>query len=1191
MSSAIRPIASILVAVVLGNAALHAADASRAAEMMKNKQYRDAIKILLEDIKGKGDADTARQALMLGECYYLTSSYDEAKPWFAKAFKNCADEKDKATAAYRIPIVAYKLKDYSAASVGIDAFLSQFQSDSRGGKLMVYKMSIVSAKGRNALADIEALHHAIQLDLKKYGYATGMEADGLLTDFYRANDQPDKARDLLAQAVHNFRNVIAEYKKDNAPVPAGLEKYHDNSALQLGFMCAERKEYGPAATWLENVRYDPDSKMKARLLLAKIAYEQTEYAKAIGYLADPAFLDTVPEGQLKSDMFLILGVCEKSKKNINAAKVEEYLKKVAPSTKGYPQAQLALGDVYREKGVTAQAVKAYSNVMEISEYAAAALYNLGCIYMDDATKAADAAGSPNYKAASASFGQLLAKYPLSAEAKKARERIDELAKKGVAVTASGGGDDSVAIWKKTVEKQKGTAEGAQALLSLARHYAKQIADEKTKKIVQAPNYKECAAACDELLDAKIYGGKGLSDDAWKALRAEANWQRGVCELGSAEKAPAAGTVAPVLIPNADVERAIAYFDGAKRYADPKNLELIRSIDLGLLEALFKSTKKEHKEAAETRFNELEPELGSDPRFLNLTLDLAEWYRTNGRFADAAKAYAGIADRGKEMSEEDTLKVLYQAGSLYSKAGFDAQQKQGETAYAIYIYPKETLKLGGGVLTTYEPLQREIKAMWPAKAPFSGQMKGTPREALVALSKMCGVPFVWSEKGDKEFIHYLSSRRVALKDGLGTPAKFLAQILDLDHQRLDFDLGFTGGTPTLNIKPNKDDPAAANVRTIEIYDERNADKRFPPLARSYGGWSANREKNKKNTGGVMLLTVLARIEETSQTKFIWAEGVEKGSKLAAEFHELPAIAGGDPSCAKVLAAVLDAQGLNYRIVPREVAAEFYEKAKDSFNKIRKIDPKSRYGERSLFALALNYYNVKDYAKMKIVLKEYLKVFDNPNNDYYHSACYYLGWLFDREHNSREACGYYARAAEERLVFFRRDDVEKLEKEGLKKELGTDVVFALSEPLAGEIKNKRLADFADFIKLNTHVEVRLDPHMQSLNATFNKAAFKNVSALDLICELLAPGGVGVRGENINKEVAEKAYYRLASVYAKDNVMDQALENINTLIERYPNTDYRKDACALKLGIYKGLKDYRNVLATLDELKKIGGNGVEP
>ncbi|MCY3022349.1 MAG: tetratricopeptide repeat protein [Planctomycetota bacterium] len=1172
---------------------------------MKSRQYNDAIKVLLEDVRGKAEAGAATQYLMLGECYYLTKQFDQAKTCLIKAAENLTDENDKAAAAFRLACTAYRMNDYTNAAERIDAFCKRFPNDQRAAKLLVFKMAILANRGKDAQGELESLHQRVQADLKKNGYATGMEADAILTEFYRKTGQPEKAEEILTRVVLNFRHVIAEYQQDKLPIPAGLEKYHDNAAIQLGVLCIEKKRYADAAKWLENVRYDPELKMKARLLLAKAAYEQQDYGKAMGYLNDKAFLDTVPDGPLKHDIYLVLGMCEKSRKDSNAAKVEEYLKKVGAESRGYAQAQCALGEIYREHGVIPEAVKAYTNALGNPEHAATALFNLGCIAMDEASKTQDqAAAAKAHQNAAAHFGQLIAKYPLSAEARQAREKVQVLLTKGVDVGTAASGDDGANAWQKTAEQKKGSAEGAQALMSLMRYYARQIVDEKTKKVVQAPNNAACAGACDRLLDESVYTGKGLSDDAWKALRTEILYQRGVCELASVgTHATAGGRNAPTYLEKADAEKALRCFEAAKRLVDPKRLDMVKQIEIGLLEAMFKSERKEDKAAAEKRFGELENDFGADPRFQRLAVELAEWYRQQGRYAEAAKAYEGVADRGRELGDEDLLKALYMAGSLYSKAAYEAQQKKGETSYGIYVYPAETLAIGDDLLKTYRPLQKEVTAKWP-------RANMTARDALVYLSKLSGVPFVWSpQKGKDSVAEYVETRRVTLRDGKATVAQFLSQILDLSRHRLALDIGLTDGQPTLREigghDPNsviRGRPGGLNwescppisqeeaSKPIEIYDEKSADKRFAPLTCSYGAWDKVHRARERQ--GVMLHTVLARVEELGQTRILWAEGIEKDAKLAAEFKQAPAALGNNNvSCAKVLAAALAEKGLRYRIVPRDVSTELYERAKDAFNKIRRVDPKSKYGEKSLFALALNFYNQNDYAKMKAVLREYLKVFDSPGNEYYYHACFWLGWVFEYERKFHDACAYYARAAEESLVLYKPAAGEALPpKEELKKRFSYDLLFALSEQLSGQFKDMKLADFADFVHLNSHVAVRLDPSAQAVDAPVNRDAFKNVAGFDVLCEVLQNLGLSVRGENVQKEIAEKAYFRLATVYAKDNLMEQALENCNALLTRFPNTPRKKDIYALKLDIYKGLKDYRNVLAALDELKALSGSDLE-
>jgi ribosome biogenesis GTPase len=139
---------------------------------------------------------------------------------------------------------------------------------------------------------------------------------------------------------------------------------------------------------------------------------------------------------------------------------------------------------------------------------------------------------------------LVSKYPLSAEAKQAKENVKILQDKGIAVGTVAGSDEMVENWRKTADEKgkKGSVEGAQALASLVRHYARQLLDERTKKVLQAPNYSACAAACDRLLDESAYNGKDFSpaEDAWKTLKTEILYQRGQCELASVGALPATG---------------------------------------------------------------------------------------------------------------------------------------------------------------------------------------------------------------------------------------------------------------------------------------------------------------------------------------------------------------------------------------------------------------------------------------------------------------------------------------------------------------------------------------------------------------------------------------------------------------------------------------------------------------------------
>ncbi|MGA2501068.1 MAG: tetratricopeptide repeat protein, partial [Tepidisphaeraceae bacterium] len=122
----------------------------RAVELMKNRQYNDAIHILRDDIKGKPEADVARQMLMLGECYYVSKAYDEARPMFLKASRNLTEEKDKILAEYRLACTHFRLKDYAGAGEKIDGFIGRYPGDPHAGTLLLFKMLILGEQGAKA---------------------------------------------------------------------------------------------------------------------------------------------------------------------------------------------------------------------------------------------------------------------------------------------------------------------------------------------------------------------------------------------------------------------------------------------------------------------------------------------------------------------------------------------------------------------------------------------------------------------------------------------------------------------------------------------------------------------------------------------------------------------------------------------------------------------------------------------------------------------------------------------------------------------------------------------------------------------------------------------------------------------------------------------------------------------------------
>jgi tetratricopeptide (TPR) repeat protein len=1162
---------------------------SRAASFFSNRQYNDTIKVLLEEIADRPEAESGMHFLILGECYYLTGQFEASRPWLSRAVRFLEEGREKKSAEYRLACALYRVNDFGGASERIEAFLAKYPRDPLAGKLMAYKMLILSRKGAAAEAGIVALHEAIQKDVQRYDYATGMEADQILCDFYRRIGQEEKAQAVYSRIVQNFRRVISELQANNQPIPAAFEKAHDNAALQLGAMFLEKQHSGEAVKWLENVRYDPEMKQKARLMLANVAFQRQDYRAVANYLTEKGFLESVPPGVLRSDMHLLLGLAESRRPDGDAGRVEQYLRQVQPGTRGFLQAQSALGDIYREKGLHNMAISAYTHLLESSEHAPSALYHLGAIYLEQGRRAADAAAAQElFRKSSDMFNQLSMKYPLSAFTKLAREKADLLAGQGVDVSFARGDEDNLRSWEQTARDRPGAVEAAQALISIARLHFKSIVDEASGKPVKHPHYAACAAACDRLLDDTLYRGDGLARQTWNWLKAEALYLRAQCEIASVSPPTDALAVEsrPVYLTNARAERAIAWFTQARQLADPKQLDLVKAIELGLLEALFKSDDAGHREAATRRFEQLEADYGPDARFQKLALDLAEWHQARGELAEAARHYAGVADRGKTLPDDDRLKLLFTAGSLYSRAARDAQQRQDDTRHAIYIYPREVVDLTDDIRASYPPLRKSVEMRWP-----NNGRNLAARDALVALSRASGIPFVWSpEKGQHTVAGYLDEKRLSLADGVQTVAQALDAILDAQHHRLAFDIGLTGAAPTLEpVALEREDPESEQwLRVIEIYDVRRADQRFKPLTRAYGSY------NKVHGGrrAVMLYTVLQRIEEISAARVVWADGMDRQEKLAREFNGFPGISPQQEArCSQVLEQTLQAIDLRYKIVRRDLAADLYESAKDQFNKIRQINPKSRHGERSLFALALNFYNQQDYERMKIVLREYLKLFDNPSYENYRPACFWVGWAFENEKRYREACDYYARAAEERLVIYKPTDAGTLlSREQLGRQLGHDTRFALAEPVSGEFTGRTLREFADFVRLNSRVEVRLDPSAQSLELTINRAPFRQTPVFELFCDALEELGLSARVENVDPSLAERAYFRLASAYRKDNLMQPALENIQALLDRYPQTNRRRDAYKLMLDIYKGLKDYGRVLATLQELKAAAGDDIE-
>ena len=1171
-------LASLFVALVFAGGAQGAAP-SRAANLMKRRLYPQAIKALLEELNGVPEDAAGVQQLRLGECYYLQGKYAEARPWYAKAQRNLPPGKNAIIAEYRLACIGYRLNDAAAAVKATQSFIKKYPNDRRGGTLLLFQMKALAKQGRRATAAVESTRRAISAGAGKYGSAANMAADKILTDFYLKNGGRDKAINGYMNIVNNFRKVSAEYASSGRAVPAELEEARDYAAMQLAGIAIKGKRHQEAIKWLDSIRFDQKLIHQARLLLAQIAYEKRDYEKAKSYLLGGKFIESVPPGHVRSDMYLLLGFCAKMDRHPTMEKVLGFFGKVDPGTKGYPQSRMGMGDTAEKWRRPDLAVKYFEQACVAAKYEPEARSRLGRLYMQLAEKQKDAAKREDlYRKAGDHFSKLTKKYPSSQFAKAASEPIKELIAKGLDVKLAISDEDVIKQWQKVVDANPGTPESARALINIARMHQKPIIDEKTEKFVKAPNFEACLHACDALLNAGVYTGKGLSPKFWHDVQTEALYYRGLCRVSSIGQKVSSDTNNPA-IPRyiRDVKAVDAMVDlrRAQKMVDPKQRELAKNIEIVLLEAMFKSDDEADRKAAEKRFNELIEKYGREPRFQKLAVDLAKWHHEQGNYVIAARLYRGVADRGGvDLAQEDITRLLFMSGKLYSKAAYDSANKKTARRYAIYVYPREVIQFAG-LINTHKPFQKAIRGDW-------SEAEITAEEALFKVSKLSGIPFVWSRRsGQGSIADYLRTKKLKLTRKDGTVQDFLKEILDLEKHDLAFDIGLTGAGPT--IKPDDADDASIEEKEtrkiIEIYAKNDEFTRYVPMTKPYGAWS------QTHKGTTMMFSIMKRIEQLSGTKARYAEGVNREDVLAAEYDELPGMDSSKSySCAETLEALLDAQGLAHKMVQRDLSAELYEKAKDCFNEIRKIDPKSPEGEQSLFLLALNYYQQENYERMKIVLQNYLKVFDTPAFDHYHQACFWVGWTLEQEKRFRDAWRYYNRAADEELVVYMPEDGSALpEPEELRAKMSYDSDFSLQETVTGMFTNYSLEGaFLDFVRVNSGVDVRMDPTALGLVTNKIRRTFREKTVFDLLYDVLKEQKMTFRVENVDKKTAEKAYYRMAYCYKQEGLNEQALSSCTVLLDRYPKTSRRRRAIKMKLDVYKALKDYGNVLKTLMTLK---------
>lgn len=1158
----------------------------KANGLLSKRQYQDVVRLVQPALPSLEPVQQNRAQLILGEAFYCLNQYAEASAAFTQALTGSQDADGRALAQYRLVCISYRQKDYPNALTRIDAFATAYPTDRRLGKILVYKMGIIGQRGFENQAGMEDAHRLIQANKTRYDNSVLMEADGLLSDFYRKHEQFDKAVDIYVRIIHNFRNVITEAEQKGQPVPAGLEQYHDNAALQLGIIHLQKNELPKAVQWLENVRYDAEIKVKARLALGQTCYKLKDYAQALKHLTADGFLDTVSEGSLKNEMLLLAGLCEKVRPDGDKAKAEAWLVRIPAGQKGYIDARSTLADLYRDRGAFAEAVAAYKVLLD-SPHAPRALLQLVQIHFKAGEpKAKEAEGLALLKLSAGFIDTLLTKFPLTLEAKDSREFVAKLQVLGVEVPAAGGSERQLKGWLQSAEENRGKPAGAQALLSLIRHHIRMVKDEKTGKLLKTPDFVAVARFCDVLLNPNVYAGVGFTPEEWKAILGEAKYHRARAELASAY--PDSALPREVLIPGAEPARAVSNFEFARAVADPKQIDLIKDIDLGLLEALFKSKDAEHRERAVALYVKLEIQYGQEPRFNRLALEMADWYLKQGRSLDAARAYKGIAirGRGRYLNSEDVQRIFFTAGSLFSKAGRETKADKETRNFGLHIYPEETVQLSENALNGHPLMRgRKVWLAWPREFQ-KGPMTGL--QAMDILSKNSGIPFVWSSAtGPGTVAEHLEKLRIEPLDHPETPAKILARLFDTECFRFVRDIGVTNSKPTLP-PPDPEDPQASTYEPVEIYPVALIEQRLPALARPYGEWAKVHAITQQR--GAMLFNVLNRIEEVSGLKATWAPGLDKEGLLATEFPNGPPnlAPASEPTCYRVLEACLGQVHLRWRLVARDVAGDLFDEARDCYNESRKIEVKGRYGEKALIAVAIDFYHRQDFANMGAMLHSYLKTFDHPDYEFYRQACFWMGWNLEHERKYREACAWYVRATEERLVFapLPATRTNPPTAQELSNGLGEDTRFALTIPVNGKLEDVTIKQAIEFIKANTHLSIRLDEQLAKSEQKITVAEIRNLTGLELVIRVAQAANCLVLGENVEPAQAEKAYYRMARCYQSDQLLDQALDACRLLLERYPKSKKRVEVLTLLLEIHKGLKQYGQAMACLEQLRAEAG-----
>jgi len=1158
--------------------------------MMKEKKYQSAVRVL------RGGTPGPKALLMLGECHYLLGEYGDSRSYFSRAFTKLEDPGYRRICEHRLAMLAYRLGDFRGATERIDNLLRKYPEDKRAGTLLAVRMKIVAAGGQSVaekIAELEPLRDKLREDRRRYGYYNFVLGSNTLANLYAQAGEDEKANAVLVEAAHEMGGVISRHKAEKRPLSEDLLRGYDSMSLQIARHYLARKDYGEVDKWLGNVGSVPELTRQAKLLRAQVAMSRRDPDRVRATLSDE-FLATVPAGGPKSAMYLVLGLAERARKETGKAK--EYLKLVAPGDKGYTQAQHALGDIYREAEDPAMARKHYEISVKDKAYESAALFHLANIdlamagIVDLTRREGGAEVKALHQSAATRLNRLVTNYPLTNYARDARPLLAKLGIEDARPVASKEETGKAADWERVVKEQPGTNAAAQALVSLAEFHRRELYDPSGTTVVKAPNWRKVAGCANRLLESGDRPFAGVSPERWNELRTTMHFLRGKAELASLPRgghyrAPK-GRQPVFLEGGGDAERAIADFEKARKLGKAAGRDLQEEWEMSLLEAMFKSGDEARRAEAEQRYAELESEYGSSPRYQLLALNLADWFVERGEYVLAARSYRNVSGKS-DLDRDKAVQLLYLAGSYFSRAARKVAEiaHGGRRTCGIFIYPKEVLE-APEFIETYRPFRQTMRLNWdPGKNPRAG-------EVLETVSKEFGIPFVWSpEKYKGSVAEHLERRRIpaarlAEFTIARSPAEYLRLIFGGTGFRFDHDLGLSGGRPTFTPDPAAfefDPRAAERARVIEIHDPNR--ERLRALAKEYPWDEHFRDQSARS---VMMFHIVKRIEELTGARVFYADSVARDDLLAREFETPPAgpddARGGEVTCGEVLRRTLAPVGLTFRLTARDRSAELFEEAKECFNEVRKFGRETEYTERALFTLATNFSFRKDWEKMRLVLREYLKVFDHAGFPNYHAANFWLGWAFENQRKYREAARYYTRAAEETVLVFKSAPGEELAPAGeVRARLGYDTLYHLSLPAEGAFEEAPLTGrFSDFIRFNTNIALKFDPAVQAMDATVSRARFKRLSCFDLLYGVMAEHGLDLRSENADPDIAERAYYRLAAVQKQQNALHDALDSITLLLERFPGTERKVDALKMRLDIYKGLKDYGRVLDAIAELR---------